>query len=157
MLMSKEEEVKISRFNLNPITQSSFSQHTATHDRLVDEDRLYAHRLGLENPGKIVRIELYKDMVHVHQVFAMLNSGRVATKNLARFIHRSAHARDQESNPSLQQQQEESAAVVKAEKSAADGVEWVMIDQNGKETVGDEGWPLDILAKVWPPNGHSKS
>ncbi|KAF9206331.1 hypothetical protein BGZ49_002621 [Haplosporangium sp. Z 27] len=69
---------------------------TASHDHLIDESRLYAHRLGLENFGQLIRIETYKDMVHVHQgLFLLFNSGRIAIKNLARFIERSEHLRDE--------------------------------------------------------------
>ncbi|KAF9958395.1 hypothetical protein BGZ70_009218 [Mortierella alpina] len=68
---------------------------TATHDRLVDDGRLFIHRLGLENSGTMMRIENYKDMVHVHQLLSLLfESSRIATKNLARFIQRSERLRD---------------------------------------------------------------
>lgn len=35
-------------------------------------------------------------------------------------------------------------------KSAEDGVEWVVVEQNGRETVGDEGTAIDILINAWP-------
>ena len=116
----------------------------------MDEDRLYAHKLGLANPDKLTRIEVYRDMVHVHQVFAMFKSARIATKNLARFIHRSERIRDLGESMGQSARIEKEKATVTAE----DGVEWLMIEQNGKEIPGDEGWPLNILAKVWPPNKH---
>ncbi|KAG0043641.1 hypothetical protein BGZ83_011190 [Gryganskiella cystojenkinii] len=125
---------------------------TATHDRLVDEDRLYAHRLGLANQDKLTRIEVYRDMMHVHQVFPMLKSARIATRNLARFIHRSEQIRDQEPTGEFVRIEKDKETV-----APADGVEWVMIEQNGKEIPGDEGWPLNILSKVWPPNEHLDS
>ncbi|KAI8598061.1 hypothetical protein EDD21DRAFT_383642 [Dissophora ornata] len=165
---------------------------TASYDRLVDESRLYAHRLGLENQGRITRIEVYRDMVHVHQVLVLLfKSARVATKNLARFVERSQHMRDEEEHKTR-----EEAAVASGERSyaamlrkvpvrdqnhghhhqnnehgsgeveyvpayllplmvkekAADGVEWVMVDQDGRELAGDEGVPsLEKMANAWVP------
>ncbi|KAF8925158.1 hypothetical protein BGZ58_001078 [Dissophora ornata] len=168
------------------------SYQTASYDRLVDESRLYAHRLGLENQGRITRIEVYRDMVHVHQVLVLLfKSARVATKNLARFVERSQHMRDEEEHKTR-----EEAAVASGERSyaamlrkvpvrdqnhghhhqnnehgsgeveyvpayllplmvkekAADGVEWVMVDQDGRELAGDEGVPsLEKMANAWVP------
>ncbi|KAF9136188.1 hypothetical protein BGW39_005570 [Mortierella sp. 14UC] len=180
--------------------------HTATHDRLVDDSRLFAHRLGLENPGRLTRIEIYQDMVHVHQVLPLLfKSARIAIDNLARFIERSRYIRDEqersflptgathsksssplktspvtpprtfaavlrkvpvrESNDNDEKDGKEEAAedpkvaVVPAfmqptmarGKSAEDGVEWVVVEQNGRETVGDEGTPIGVLVQAWPP------
>ncbi|KAF8946917.1 hypothetical protein BGZ47_010981 [Haplosporangium gracile] len=166
--------------------------HTATHDRLVDDSRLYAHRLGLENPGRLTRIEIYKDMVHVHQVLPILfKSARIAIDNLARFIERSRYIRDDQERSSVskaspvsptrtfaavlrkvpvrespgKQGEEEgeeakntNVVIVPAfmqptmarGKSAEDGVEWVVVEQNGRETVGDEGTAIGILINSWP-------
>ncbi|KAF9328430.1 hypothetical protein BGZ91_001008 [Linnemannia elongata] len=159
---------------------------TATHDRLVDDSRLYAHRLGLENPGRLTRIEIYKDMVHVHQALPLLfKSARIAIDNLARFIERSRYIRDEherisvtpsrsfaavlrkvpvrESHADQGGEEEEVAKVAKVKavpafmlptmargKSAEDGVEWVVVEQNGRETAGDEGTAINILINAWP-------
>ncbi|KAF9101006.1 hypothetical protein BGX29_006082 [Mortierella sp. GBA35] len=168
--------------------------HTATHDRFVDDARLYVHRIGLENPGQLTRIEIYKDMVHVHHVLPLLfKSSRIAIDNLARFIERSRYLRDEKEHSVLMKASPVSptrsfAAVLRkvpvhedeksgdekkkdqAEggdpkvvvvpafmqpsmvrgKSAQDGVEWVLVEQNGRETAGDEGSAISILMQSWP-------
>ncbi|KAG0270431.1 hypothetical protein BGZ95_001687 [Linnemannia exigua] len=177
---------------------------TATHDRLVDDSRLYAHRLGLENSSRLTRIEIYMDMVHVHQVLPLLfKSARIAIDNLARFIERSRYIRDErerssfhngttqskspyplkassvtptrtfaavlrkvpvrESGDDKETNGEESVADPKVVvvpafmqptmargKSAEDGVEWVVVEQNGRETAGDEGTSMGVLIRSWP-------
>ncbi|KAK3842275.1 MAG: Alpha/Beta hydrolase protein [Linnemannia gamsii] len=172
---------------------------TATHDRLVDDSRLYAHRLGLENSGQLTRIEIYMDMVHVHQVLPLLfKSARIAIDNLARFIERSRYIRDDQERSSSRNgttqsksshplkaspvtptrtfaavlrkvpvrelsddkktNGEESVTAVPAfmqptmarGKSAEDGVEWVLVEQNGRETAGDEGTSISVLVQSWP-------
>ncbi|GJJ72995.1 hypothetical protein EMPS_05353 [Entomortierella parvispora] len=190
---------------------------TATHDRLLDDGRLYAHRIGIENPAQLVRIETYKDMVHVHQLMTLLfKSSRVAISNIARFIERSIYLRDQQllendtgsldqegrtptamrsssllhkvstrdsstrldlnqkkmmkrlKKTGLQGVEEEQSATQNGQgsyipaflragmitnKSMQDGVEWVMVEQNGLEYPGDEGWPIGVLIRSWPsPN-----
>lgn len=39
-------------------------------------------------------------------------------------------------------------------KSAEDGVEWVVVEQNGRETAGDEGTAISILINAWPLRHH---
>ncbi|KAF9960076.1 hypothetical protein BGZ65_012807 [Modicella reniformis] len=169
---------------------------TACHDRFVDDARLIAHRFGLENKDQLTRIEKYRDMVHVHQVLHNLfESSRVASRNLARFVERSEHLRDEKEqktaeaqglnvaavskrsyadaalrktpvrdqskgNDDDQQQQQEHSAneepMMIEEKSPADGVEWVMVQQNGQESAGDEGVPLAELAQVWGSRDRNK-
>ncbi|KAF9292085.1 hypothetical protein BGZ68_000072 [Mortierella alpina] len=162
---------------------------TATHDRLVDDSRLLAHRLGLENPGMMMRIEHYKDMVHVHQVlYNLFESSRIATKNMARFVQRSERLRDAQENKTTKASRSFASALRKipvrdqtenakngsktsttgdeaetspeilyplmvTEKSGEDKVEWVMVEQNGREYPGDEGIPLDVLINSWPVRG----
>ncbi|KAF9357655.1 hypothetical protein BGX26_003330 [Mortierella sp. AD094] len=170
-------------------TYIEFKKQTASHDRLVDEDRLYAHRLGLENPKQMTRIEVYKDMVHVHQALSFLfQSGHIATKNLARFIERSEHLRDEQerelsaktiivdqvqsgdnasgkrtyaamlrkapvrsdSKPDVTVDDEAYMPAYKLptmvrEKNSFDGVEWVLVEQDGREYAGDEGVPLGLI------------
>ena len=164
-------------------------QQTATHDRLVDDGRLLVHRLGLENPGTMMRIENYKDMVHVHQMLYLLfESSRIATKNMARFIQRSERLRDEQeqkaAKPSRsfasvlrkipvrdrsangkngtktsttgdegQHSPEITLPLMVTEKSAEDKVEWVMVEQDGREYAGDEGTALDVLINAWPVRG----
>ncbi|KAF9436553.1 hypothetical protein BGZ76_003601 [Entomortierella beljakovae] len=163
-------------------------------ERLVDEDRLLAHRIGLQNPHHLTRIENYKDMMHVHQLmFLFLHSGRIATKNLARFIERSEHLRDErEKEMQLNPQnfdavngrptyafmlrkhpiRKDSKMDIEADqgdeympayrlpsmvqvKATVDGVEWILVGQDGYETAGDEGLSLQGLMQTWP--GHSTS
>ncbi|KAG0347608.1 hypothetical protein BG004_007369 [Podila humilis] len=84
----------VHRANLTGVTNTII--HTGTHDRLLDDNRLYAHRLGLANPDTITRIEVYKYMVHVHHVMAIFPDAHLATLNLARFIARSKHLQEQQ-------------------------------------------------------------
>ncbi|KAG0240814.1 hypothetical protein BGW41_006672 [Actinomortierella wolfii] len=84
------------RGNLEGMPDSLF--HTASYDRLVDDTRLLAHRVGLANPDKIVRLELYKDSVHVHHMLEHLDLTEHATNNIARFILRVIHARKEREN-----------------------------------------------------------
>lgn len=160
----------------------------------------------------MVRIETYKDMVHVHQLMTMLfKSSSVAISNIARFIERSIYLRDQQllengvgssdqegtaamatrsasllhkvstrdpttrldlnqkkmklKKTGLQGVEEEEQPMQSGQdnyipaflrpgmitnKSNQDGVEWVMIEQNGLEYPGDEGWPIGVLIRSWP-------
>ncbi|KAF9293996.1 hypothetical protein BGZ74_011473, partial [Mortierella antarctica] len=84
----------VHRANLSGVTNTIV--HTGTHDRLLDDNRLYAHRLGLANPDRLTRIEVYRDMVHVHHVMTIFPDAHVATANLARFVARSKHLQDQQ-------------------------------------------------------------
>ncbi|KAI8352993.1 hypothetical protein B0O80DRAFT_73084 [Mortierella sp. GBAus27b] len=121
----------------------------------MDDSRLFAHRLGLANPEKLVRIELYQDMVHVHHVFSHLESSRVALRNIARFIERSRRARDvEEGLISVEESERKDRILYKnmAQTKSADNVEWVMVDGKGKEESKDDGWPMNVLLRVWPPN-----
>ncbi|KAF9217347.1 hypothetical protein BGZ59_004877 [Podila verticillata] len=153
---------------------------TASHDRLLDDSRLFAHRAGRENPSRVTRIEIYKDMTHVHQLLSFLfTSSRIATRNLARFVERSRYIRDerereQEAAARVKRGPETYASVLRrvstrdakkpepkvipafmttnmvSERSREDGVEWVLVEQNGKEMAGDVGWPLSVLIRSWP-------
>ncbi|KAG0210238.1 hypothetical protein BGX33_005019 [Mortierella sp. NVP41] len=127
---------------------------TGTHDRLYDDNRLYAHRLGKENPRRLVRLETYKDMVHVHQVFSVLEAARTGLKNLARFVERSRLLRDVEEGLLSQKEFDEieNRYPNLVKDKSADNVEWVVVEADGKEMAKDEGWPMTILAKVWPVN-----
>ncbi|KAG0223679.1 hypothetical protein BGX31_008373 [Mortierella sp. GBA43] len=212
----------------------------ATHDRLVDDSRLIAHRIGLENSlenmKRMTRIEVYKDMVHVHQfMFFLFLSGRIAFKNVAQFIQRSISKRDRaefkaaaaqgkiagkhprsyadvagegttsgdhhdRSYAEVAAEGSSSAHAIAEEKTAGgesqavlrrppqeqgedddnnegnqeyptsdtssddfvptfpdvgvgrswtDGVEWVLVEQDGRQTEGDEGAPMSILRNAW--------
>lgn len=37
-----------------------------------------------------------------------------------------------------------------SDRSPEDGVEWVLVEQNGKEMAGDEGLPISALIRSWP-------
>lgn len=109
-------------------------------------------------------------MVHVHQLLSVLfTSSRIATRNLARFVERSRYIRDErEREPesyasvlrreSTRDAKKSEPKVVPtfmttnmvSERSREDGVEWVLVEQNGKEMAGDEGWPLSVLIRSWP-------
>ncbi|KAF9971709.1 hypothetical protein BGZ73_005261 [Actinomortierella ambigua] len=67
--------------------------HTGSYDRLVDDTRLLAHRVGMANKDKIVRLEVYKDTVHVHHILEHLALATYATKNIVRFVLRVLQAR----------------------------------------------------------------
>ncbi|KAF9186196.1 hypothetical protein BGZ51_002205 [Haplosporangium sp. Z 767] len=169
---------------------------TSTHDRVLDDGRLYVHRIGMENPQEVNRIENYKDMVHVHQVlYSLFRSSRIAVKNLARFIERSKYLRDEREQKcgtviesrsvlrkvSVRDRQARTekkdkngvdgdmtghteteyvpafmqSSMVK-KKAAADGVEWVMVEQDGREYAGDDGVPIDVLIRSWPLHEHEE-
>ncbi|KAG0295741.1 hypothetical protein BGZ96_011089 [Linnemannia gamsii] len=129
---------------------------TGTHDRLYDDNRLYAHRLGKENSGRLVRLETYKDQVHVHQVFSILEAAKTGLRNLARFIERSRLHRDAEegiiSQKELQEAESRYLWLGLVKNKAVDNVEWVVVEPNGRESAKDEGWPMTVLSKVWPSN-----
>lgn len=150
-------------------------QHTGTHDRLLDDNRLYAHRLGLANPDRLTRIEVYKDMVHVHHVMSVFSDAHVATANVARFIARSKHLQEQQHQRGVgiwdadaedAQRQKENRSDTKEggveaasflhpnmirNRTLTDNVEWVLVEHGGKEVAKDDGWPMSVLLKVWPP------
>ncbi|KAF9364093.1 hypothetical protein BGX34_002546 [Mortierella sp. NVP85] len=133
----------------------NFSKHTGTHDRLVDDNRLFAHRLGLANPEKLTRIENYQDQVHVHHTFTFLEPARLASRNIARFIERSRRARDvEEGLLSAEESERMDRNLYKGmvHRKSADNVEWVTVDLQGKEEAKDDGWPMNILLRSWPPN-----
>lgn len=121
----------------------------------MDDNRLFAHRLGLANPKKLTRIENYQDQIHVHHVFPLLEPARLASRNIARFIERSRRARDVEEGLLSEEESERMDRTLdKAmiHMKSADNVEWVTVDRQGKEETKDEGWPMNILLRAWPPN-----
>ncbi|KAI7818471.1 Alpha/Beta hydrolase protein [Gamsiella multidivaricata] len=129
--------------------------HTATHDRLVDDARLYAHRLGQENPEKLIRIEVYQDMVHVHHVMSVLPAARIAIKNIAHFIARSRRLRDLREGlvtaATSEAEEKNEKGMVKA-RGSDDNIEWVAVGPRGNEESKDEGWPISVLRNCWPQN-----
>ncbi|KAF9933134.1 hypothetical protein FBU30_006458 [Linnemannia zychae] len=142
----------VHRANLSGLTFTLVQ--TGTHDRLYDDNRLYAHRFGLENPNRLVRFEVYKDIVHVHQLISMLEASRTAFRNMARFIERSRLHRDvEEGLLSPKQAQEAENRYLGLEKDRSlDNVEWVTVEANGNESIKDSGRDLAELFKVWPLN-----
>ncbi|KAF9385223.1 hypothetical protein CPB97_005001 [Podila verticillata] len=163
----------VHRANLSGMTNTLV--HTGTHDRLLDDNRLYAHRLGLTNPDRLTRIEVYKDMVHVHHVMSVFSDAHVATANVARFIARSKHLQEQQHQRGVgiwdadaedAQRQKENRSDTKEggveaasflhpnmirNRTLTDNVEWVLVEHGGKEVAKDDGWPMSVLLKVWPP------
>ncbi|KAF9204051.1 hypothetical protein BGZ49_005737 [Haplosporangium sp. Z 27] len=142
---------------VSPVHRANLSEmgntlvHTGTHDRLIDDNRLFAHRLGQENPDKMIRIEVYKSMTHVHHVFSLLKLSKVATKNISRFIERSKHLRDVEEGVVAKDETTLKEYKDMIKTRGPDGVEWIMIDQDGNEEAKDEGWPMNVLLSIWPP------
>ncbi|KAF9928064.1 hypothetical protein FBU30_002664 [Linnemannia zychae] len=119
--------------------------HTASHDRLVDDSRLYAHRLGLENPGRLTRIENYKDMVHVHQILPLLfKSSIIAINNVARFIERSRYIRDEQGRSGKSSMQSRShlplkATLVTPTRTFASVLRKVPVHESSTEKKDDQG------------------
>ncbi|KAG0235723.1 hypothetical protein BGW42_004773 [Actinomortierella wolfii] len=77
---------------VSPVNRQEFdalSKQTGTFDRLRDDVRLMAHRLHQYNKGSSetrIRIEVYRDMLHVHQWFEFLPLAAHALKNIVAFV-----------------------------------------------------------------------
>lgn len=94
-------------------------------------------------------------MTHVHHVFPLLESSRVASRNIARFIERSRRSRDVEEGViTAEEFEQKDRALYKAmlHTKSADNVEWVAVGPKGKEEGKNDGWPMHVLLSVWPPN-----
>ncbi|KAF9149541.1 hypothetical protein BG015_008664 [Linnemannia schmuckeri] len=143
---------------------------TGAFDRLADDTRLYAHKLGQANPDQHVRLELYRDMVHVHQFFEFLPMADKALCTMADFIYDS-----QEEYNNRRAAQQSSAKLKRktnnkyrtsvnngpgtgARKRGA-GTEWIVVDTDGTEREGhdDEGCPISVLEDCWNPETREKA
>ncbi|KAF9292086.1 hypothetical protein BGZ68_000073 [Mortierella alpina] len=115
---------------------------TGTFDRLADDTRLYAHKLGQasRDPGQRVRLELYRDMVHVHQYFEFLPMADKAMRSIVQFVEDN-QPQDVHSQPDTEQLRK----VV--------GTEWIVVDTDGNEKEGhdDTGCSLLQLEQCWDP------
>ncbi|KAF9357654.1 hypothetical protein BGX26_003329 [Mortierella sp. AD094] len=116
-----------------------FSQ-TGTFDRLADDTRLYAHKLGEASSNERVRLELYEDMVHVHQFFEFLPQANQAIQSMVAFVE---NAQDQNRHRS-------SATTGRDSR----GTEWIVVDVDGTEREGhhEKGTPLEALEACWRPD-----
>ncbi|KAF9355898.1 hypothetical protein BGX34_010195 [Mortierella sp. NVP85] len=121
--------------------ESSTLLQTGTFDRLADDTRLYAHKLGQANPDQRVRLELYRDMVHVHQFFEFLTMANRALRSIVAFV-------DDAQRRHRHRQQESRA------KRRARVTEWIVLDTDGTEREGhdDDSTPLADLETYWRPN-----
>ncbi|KAF9206330.1 hypothetical protein BGZ49_002620 [Haplosporangium sp. Z 27] len=113
--------------------ESSTILQTGTFDRLADDTRLYAHKLGEANPNERVRMEVYQDMVHVHQFFEFLPAADKAMQSIVSFAYNA-------------QQQKDSNRF-----SGSQGTEWIVVDIDGTEKDGhhDDGCPVEELETYW--------
>ncbi|KAF9114464.1 hypothetical protein BGX27_010775 [Mortierella sp. AM989] len=120
--------------------ESSTLLQTGTFDRLADDTRLYAHKLGEANPNERVRLELYKDMVHVHQFFEFLPMAEQAMQSMVAFVE---NAQEQNRHCSSE-----------SKTRGSQGTEWIVVGLDGTERDGhdDEGSPLEVLEKCWRPD-----
>ncbi|KAI1318261.1 hypothetical protein EDD11_006957 [Mortierella claussenii] len=152
--------------------ESSTLLQTGTFDRLADDTRLYAHKLGQANPDQRVRLELYHDMVHVHQFFEFLPMATYAIQSMVRFVEDvqgRSHRQGQDSNRSMssgimQAPSRKKDLSVSSSSTSKDrnensgttsmkskGTEWVVIDTQGRERSGhdDNSNPIEDLETYW--------
>ncbi|KAF9436552.1 hypothetical protein BGZ76_003600 [Entomortierella beljakovae] len=120
--------------------ETSTLLQTGTFDRLADDTRLYAHKLGEANPNERVRLELYREMVHVHQFFEFLPMADQAIRSMVAFVEDALRERN-------------SGSTLPRAKGSP-GTEWIVVDIDGTEKEGhdDDGTPLDILEACWRPD-----
>lgn len=127
----------------------TLKQQTGAFDRLADDTRLYAHKLGQANPDQRVRLELYRDMVHVHQFFEFLPMADKALYTMAEFIYDSQDKYRNSINNG-------SGA---GKKGARGETEWIVMETDGTEWEGhhDEGCPISVLEDCWNPEMREKA
>ncbi|KAF9186197.1 hypothetical protein BGZ51_002206 [Haplosporangium sp. Z 767] len=113
---------------------SSTLLQTGAFDRLADDTRLHAHKLGQANPDQRVRLELYRDMVHVHPFFEFLNLAERAIRSMVNFVEEA----QQQSSQGRQ-------------KKHSVGTEWIVVELDGTEKDGhdDDGCPIATLEACW--------
>ncbi|GJJ72996.1 hypothetical protein EMPS_05354 [Entomortierella parvispora] len=134
--------------NLSGLESSTLLQ-TGTFDRLADDTRLYAYKLGEANTNQRVRLELYEDMVHVHQFFEFLPMADRALRSIVDFADQ---AREETKQP-LQRKNGLGSYSSRRKRET----EWVVVAMDGSETEGhhDHGTPLSELDTYWRPSGAS--
>ncbi|KAF9583189.1 hypothetical protein BGW38_010066 [Lunasporangiospora selenospora] len=120
---------------------SGLGSHTllqaGAFDRLADDTRFYGYKLGQADDSKLTRLELYRDMVHVHQFFEFLPMAEQAVKSMARFIERA--------------QTIPLPTTAAPAPSKLSGLEWIMIDVDGAEREGhvDDDGSIAALELHW--------
>ncbi|KAG0298271.1 hypothetical protein BGZ96_001237 [Linnemannia gamsii] len=142
---------------------------TGAFDRLADDTRLYAYKLGQANLDQRVRLELYRDQVHVHQFFEFLPMADKALRTMADFIYDSqekynnknnnnqaAHQLSSKTRRKTNNKYRNSSSLIEAGKKGTEkgaGTEWVVVDTNGTEWEGhdDKGCPISVLEDCWNP------
>ena len=154
----------------NPPNETfALKQQTGAFDRLADDTRLYAHKLGQSNPDQRVRLELYRDMVHVHQFFEFLPMADKALHTMAEFIYDSQdkyngkQATELSSRPRRKINNKDRNSINigsgAGKKGARSGTEWIVVDTDGTELEGhaDEGCPISVLEDCWNPEMREKA
>ncbi|KAG0314130.1 hypothetical protein BGZ99_008349 [Dissophora globulifera] len=134
--------------------QTSTLLQAGTFDRLADDTRLYAHKLGQANPEQRVRLELYRDMVHVHQFFEFLPMADKAIQSLVAFVNTAQLHNNQDQRQQYQQQQPQQQRGSYSNKKGKAGrreTEWIVVDKDGTEREGhdDKGCPISVLERCW--------
>ncbi|KAG0351188.1 hypothetical protein BG005_009332 [Podila minutissima] len=123
--------------NLRGINSHTILQAGA-FDRLVDDTKLYAYKLGQANPASRVRFELYQEQVHVFQFFEFLPMASKAMKSIVSFVDSAQEA--------VKSQDGQRA---RSRKTAAKGTEWVVVDYKGNEAERYEGTSVTELDRCW--------
>ncbi|KAG9067342.1 hypothetical protein KI688_012125 [Linnemannia hyalina] len=142
---------------------------TGAFDRLADDTRLYAHKLGQANLDQRVRLELYRDMVHVHQFFEFLPMADKALHTMTEFIYdsqdkyNSEQAAQQLSRPRRKVNDKYGNNISygsgEGKKGARRGTEWIVVETDGTELEGhdDDGCPISVLEECWNPEMREKA
>ncbi|KAF9928065.1 hypothetical protein FBU30_002665 [Linnemannia zychae] len=142
--------------NLSGLGSATLLQ-TGAFDRLADDTRLYAHKLGeAVGPAERVRLELYRDMVHVHQFFEFLPMADKALRSMAEFIHDNQETYNHSKSlplkaPKRKKMNIRNKIIAKPEAGERLGTEWIVVNTDGSEKSGhdDDGCPIPILEKCW--------
>ncbi|KAG0379468.1 hypothetical protein BGX24_000285 [Mortierella sp. AD032] len=142
---------------------------TGAFDRLADDTRLYAHKLGQAStsPDQRVRLELYRDMVHVHHFFEFLPMADKALRTAAEFIQdgqeRYNRTQLQSSKPKRKTNSNYKStgagAGSRSGSAKETGTEWVVVDTEGNEWEGhdDRGCPIAVLEECWNPEARERA
>ncbi|KAG0345467.1 hypothetical protein BG004_003681 [Podila humilis] len=109
-------------------------------DRLVDDTKLYAHKLGAANPEFSVRFEVYQEQIHVFQFFEFLPLAKRALMSIVAFVDEAREAvaggQNQENGHRMNMK-------------PMSGTHWVVVDNKGSETKGYEGPSVSELDRYW--------
>ncbi|KAF9430493.1 hypothetical protein BGZ94_006572 [Podila epigama] len=105
-------------------------------DRLVDDTKLYAHKLGQANASSMVRYEVYQDQVHVFQFFEFLPMARQALQSIVAFVEDARRAPNTEGSS-------------RSTKGSDGQTEWIVVDYKGTVGEGFEGTSIAELDTFW--------